>query len=95
MGRFDWRGVGQSIRLLFGRQLLFAIYHMNLLAISRDPLILGLVFAWWIIQTGSLLPCLLGHALNNFLAIYIVTVVKYRDFVESPDALIFHIPWWV
>jgi len=28
---------------------------------------MGVVFGWWLIETGSLLPCLLGHALFNLL----------------------------
>ncbi len=72
--------------------ILFAIYHMNPWQFPV-ALILGLVFAWWIIQTGSLLPCLLGHALNNFLAIT-VAWSGIPGFAENPDALIF-LPWWV
>ncbi len=48
--------------------LLFAISHLHP---WRYPtaLILGLVFAWWVVQTGSLLPAIVGHALNNFLIV--------------------------
>ena len=72
--------------------VLFAVYHMNPWQFPV-ALILGLVFAWWVIQTGSLLPCLLGHALNNFLA---VTLARsgLPGFAENPEALIF-LPWWV
>ena len=52
-----------------------------------------LVFAWWIIQTGSLLPCLLGHALNNFLAVTLARS-EIPGFAENPEALVF-LPWWV
>ena len=72
--------------------ILFAIYHMNPWQFPV-ALILGLVFAWWIIQTGSLLPCLLGHALNNFLAITL-SRSEIPGFAENPDALIF-LPWWI
>ena len=72
--------------------ILFAVFHMNPWQFPV-ALILGLVFAWWIIQTGSLLPCILGHALNNFLA---VTVARSEipGFAENPEALVF-LPWWV
>lgn len=72
--------------------ILFAVYHMNPWQFPV-ALILGLVFAWWVIQTGSLLPCILGHALNNFLA---VTLARsgIPGFAENPEALIF-LPWWV
>ena len=72
--------------------ILFAIYHMNPWQFPV-ALILGLVFAWWIIQTGSLLPCLLGHALNNFLAITL-SRSEIPGFAANPEALIF-LPWWV
>lgn len=53
----------------------------------------GLVFAWWFIQTGSLLPCLLGNALNSFLA---VTLARsgIPGFGKISEALVF-LPWWV
>ena len=72
--------------------ILFAIYHMNPWQFPV-ALILGLVFAWWFIQTGSLLPCLLGHALNNFLAVTLARS-EIPGFAENPEALIF-LPWWV
>ncbi len=72
--------------------ILFAIYHMNPWQFPL-ALILGLVFAWWIIQTGSLLPCLLGHALNNFLAITLARS-EIPGFGKISEALIF-LPWWV
>ncbi len=72
--------------------ILFFIYHLNP---WQFPLAftLGLVFAWWFIQTGSLLPCLLGHTLNNFLG---VTLARsgIPGFGKVSEALIF-LPWWV
>ena len=71
--------------------ILFGIYHLNPWQFPV-AFILGLVFAWWIIQTGSLLPCLLGHALNNFLA---VTLARLGiPGFKNPKALTF-LPWWV
>lgn len=72
--------------------ILFGIYHLNP---AQFPVafILGLVFAWWIIQTRSLLPCLLGHALNNFLVITLARL-KIPGFVKNSKALIF-LPWWM
>ena len=72
--------------------ILFGIYHMNPWQFPV-ALILGLVFAGWIIQTGSLLPCLLGHALNNFLAITLARS-GIPGFVENLEALVF-LPLWV
>lgn len=72
--------------------ILFGIYHMNPWQFPV-ALILGLVFAWWIIQTGSLLPCILGHALNNFLAVTLARS-EIPGFAENPEALVF-LPWWM
>ena len=72
--------------------ILFAVFHMNPWQFPV-ALILGLVFAWWIIQTGSLLPCILGHALNNFLAVTLARS-EIPGFAENPEALVF-LPWWV
>ena len=71
--------------------ILFFLHYLNP---WQFPLAftLGLVFAGWFIQTGSLLPCLLGHALNNFLA---VTLARsgMPGFGKISEALIF-LPWW-
>ena len=72
--------------------ILFGIFHMNPWQFPV-AFILGLVFAWWIIQTGSLLPCILGHALNNFLAVTLARS-EIPGFGETSEALIF-LPWWV
>ena len=72
--------------------ILFGIFHMNPWQFPV-ALILGLVFAWWIIQTGSLLPCILGHASNNFLAVTLARS-EIPGFAENPEALIF-LPWWI
>lgn len=71
--------------------ILFFVYHLNP---WQFPLAftLGLVFAWWFIQTGSLLPCLLGHTLNNFLAVTLARS-KIPGFGKISEALIF-LPWW-
>jgi membrane protease YdiL (CAAX protease family) len=46
--------------------LLFALFHLNPWQFS-GALVMGVVFGWWLIESGSLLPCLLGHALANLL----------------------------
>ena len=71
---------------------LFAIFHMNPWQFPT-ALILGLVFAWWVVQTGSLLPAIVGHALNNFL---IVTVAHLEIFgpVDDFNAVML-LPWWL
>ena len=37
---------------------------------------LGILFAWWFIQTRSILPCLFGHALVNALPLIVTAVFR-------------------
>lgn len=46
--------------------LLFALSHLNPWQFA-GALVMGAVFGWWLLETGSLLPCLFGHALANLL----------------------------
>ncbi len=46
--------------------LLFALFHLNPWQFL-GALAMGVVFGWWLIESGSLLPCLLGHAFANLL----------------------------
>jgi len=48
--------------------LLFAAFHLNPWQFPM-AFVIGVVFGWWLIETGSLLPCLFGHALVNLLPI--------------------------
>ena len=79
-------------RAIFWSAFLFAVVHMNPWQFP-GALILGLVFAWWVVQSGSLLPALFGHALNNFLA---VTTARLELFgpMEDWDVVVF-LPWWL
>ena len=57
--------------------------------------VVGLVFAYWVIQTGSLWPAILGHALNNLIA---VTSLHFDvpGFPVSEDLnVVVHNPWWL
>lgn len=51
--------------------LLFGIIHMNPWQFS-GAFIHGIFYGWWFYKTRSLIPCILGHALNNSLS-FIVT----------------------
>jgi membrane protease YdiL (CAAX protease family) len=53
--------------------LLFALFHLNPWQFPV-AFLLGIVLGWWLAVTGSLLPCLFGHALANSLPL-IVSVV--------------------
>jgi membrane protease YdiL (CAAX protease family) len=58
--------------------LLFALIHMNIWQ-APAAFILGVVFAWWRLHTGSLLPCLYGHALHNGLSLLAASLVGFPD----------------
>jgi len=45
---------------------LFAFTHLNPWQFPV-AMMLGMVFGWWFYRTRSLWPCLIGHAMNNFL----------------------------
>ena len=48
--------------------LLFALFHANPWQFV-GPLILGLLFGWLTVRTGTLWPAILAHALNNAIAL--------------------------
>ncbi len=81
-------------RAIVWSAILFAVSHL-------DPwlfplaFILGIVFAWWVIQTGSLWPAILGHVLNNFLYVTF-THFEVPGFPISEELnVIIHNPWWL
>jgi hypothetical protein len=48
--------------------MLFGLFHFNIFQFVGAT-VLGILFAWWTVQTRSLIPALFGHALNNSLPI--------------------------
>jgi membrane protease YdiL (CAAX protease family) len=46
---------------------IFGIVHLNPIQVFY-AFFLGLVFGWLYYRTGSLMPCIVGHVLNNSLA---------------------------
>lgn len=55
-------------KAIFVSALVFGAYHLNPFQVVTAT-ILGVLFAWWRVQTGSLVLPFLGHALNNALAL--------------------------
>lgn len=49
---------------VFVSALLFALIHLNPWQFA-GAFVVGVIFAWWFVETRSLLPCLFGHALFN------------------------------
>lgn len=83
---------GTRGRAILWSAFLFAALHMNPWQFPGS-LILGIVFAWWVIHTGSLLPALFGHALNNFLSLISVRMELFRP-IEDWHVVEF-LPWWL
>lgn len=77
---------------VFWSALLFALFHLNPWQFPA-AFVLGFVYAYWVIQTGSLLPAIAGHAINNFLAL---TVARYEIFGPMDDFNnLVSLPWWL
>jgi len=63
--------------------LLFAAYHGNALQFMPSFFV-GIILAWWFINTGSLVSVLFGHAISNALVILAsLFIVAYFPQVES------------
>lgn len=59
------------VRVALGASaILFALVHLNPWQFL-GAFCLGLVLGWWLLKTRSLLPCILGHALNNALPLIV------------------------
>ena len=85
---------GSQNRAIVWSAILFGLIHLNPWQFPT-AFIAGLVFAYWVIQTGSLWPAILGHALNNFLS---VTFLHFDvpGFPVSEDFnVVIHNPWWL
>ena len=71
--------------------LLFGVFHINPAQILPAFLI-GILLAWTYYKTGSLIPCILMHILNNSLAVYLS--IKYPE-AENMDDLINGTPYLI
>lgn len=73
--------------------VLFGAMHFDLWRLV--PIVIsGVVWAWWVIRTGSLLPALFGHALNNLIAVTILHFyTRHLDLSGDLNEVGFN-PWW-
>ena len=55
--------------------VLFGLLHLNPWQFIAAT-ILGILFAWWFIETRSMLPCFFGHALANALPLTVTTIFQ-------------------
>ena len=79
-------------RAIFWSALLFALMHLNPWQFP-GALILGVVFARWVIQTGSLIPAIVGHGLNNFLFLMVARYEVFGPFDDFNNLV--SLPWWL
>jgi membrane protease YdiL (CAAX protease family) len=83
-------------KAIIASALLFGVFHILPWQIPSAA-VLGGIFAWWFVQTRSLLPCLFGHALNNGLTLIPLIAPQLKIpgyFNESPDQVVFQPLWF-
>jgi membrane protease YdiL (CAAX protease family) len=75
--------------------LLFAVFHLNPWQFLGAATA-GLLFAWWRAATGSLLPGLVCHALNNAIPILAASVggLRIPGYAGVPAGAVEFQPWW-
>ena len=71
--------------------LLFGVFHINPAQILPAFLI-GILLAWTYYKTGSLIPCILMHVLNNSLSLSLS--IKYPKMCDGKKALCTPRPLW-
>lgn len=76
--------------------LLFGIIHLNpwqFIATSAA----GAVLAWWALETGSLWPCIYGHALNNSVPVVISRLGDFEipGYTGGPGGPVEFQPIWL
>lgn len=83
-------------KAILASALLFAAFHGNPWQFL-GALVLGVLFAWWFLQTRSLIPCILGHAVNNAVPLVLIGVldIEIEGFTSSPAAAVEFQPAWL
>ena len=62
-------------KAIFASAVFFGLIHLNPWQFIGATT-WGILFAWWFIQTRSILPCLFGHALVNALPLIVTAVFR-------------------
>jgi membrane protease YdiL (CAAX protease family) len=73
--------------------LIFALFHLNpWQGLVAFPL--GLLFGWWLLRTGSLLPGMIGHFVVNLTNVYLVLpVCVWLGHEAEAIKEATHLPW--
>lgn len=72
------------VKAILFSALLFGLIHINPAQVVPAFLI-GILLAWTYYKTGSLIPCIVMHILNNSLSVYIS--MKYPEAKEIDDLI--------
>ena len=74
--------------------LLFAAFHLNPWQFV-GAFVVGILFAWWRVNTGSILPGILGHALFNAIPMLVLGLkIEITGYSSDPTGPIQLQPWW-
>lgn len=74
--------------------LLFALMHLNPWQ-TISAFTLGLIFGWFFLRTGSVWPGVVGHAINNFIAL-IMNIAPFGWWEVPTDVREVEFqPWWL
>jgi hypothetical protein len=74
--------------------MLFAVYHLNPWQFAGAATA-GLLLAWCYVRTGSLVPCVLGHAVNNSIGFVMMAMpFKIPGYSASVTDAVQHQPLW-
>ena len=63
-------------KAILASAIFFAVLHLNPWQFIGATT-LGVLFAWWFIETRSMLPCFFGHALTNALPLAATTLLPF------------------
>ena len=74
-------------KAILASALFFGLMHLDPWNFI-GPTVYGILFAWWFIETRSMLPCFFGHALINAL------VIADNALLQSEIEFGFHPLWW-
>ena len=80
-------------KAVFWSAFLFAAFHLNPWQFAI-AFVLGILFGWLVVQTGSLVPVLIGHAVANGWALILTVLdIEIRGFTYvEPGSFQ---PWWL
>jgi membrane protease YdiL (CAAX protease family) len=62
-------------KAILASAIFFGVLHLNPWQFIGAT-VLGVLFAWWFIQTRSMFPCLFGHALANALPLAVTAIFR-------------------